>query len=396
MVCAYLDAFSGLSGDMLVGALLDLGLQFAEFKQAMDSLGLHDCELRLGRRELSGIAAAKFDVEVAEPQPERHLRDIRTIIERSGLADEVKAKAIAIFTALAGAEAKVHNSTPEEVHFHEVGAVDSIIDIVGTAWCLASLQVDELLVSPLPMGKGFARTRHGLIPIPPPATVELLRGFQLKLGDGEAEMVTPTGAAILNSLAKPAPLPLGFEVHRVGYGAGTKTFTDRPNALRVLLGKRAETAATDELLEIQTNIDDLNPQIYDHLCERLFAAGARDVTLTPTIMKKGRPAITVAVLAEAALREAIAAVLFEESTTIGIRFHPVSRLKLEREIKEIATRWGTIRVKVSRRGGGAATIAPEYEDCRRAAQEHRVALKVVMQDAMAAARAQLEAPAQLE
>jgi pyridinium-3,5-bisthiocarboxylic acid mononucleotide nickel chelatase len=390
MVCAYLDAFSGLSGDMLVGALLDLGLQFDQFKQAMDSLDLHGCELRLARRELSGISAAKFDVAVSQPQPERHLSEIRTIIDGSSVADRIKAKAVAIFSALAEAEAKVHNATPDAVHFHEVGAVDSIIDIVGTAWCLNELDIDELLVSPLPMGKGFARTRHGLIPIPPPATVELLRGFELKLGDGEAEMVTPTGAAVLKALAAPAPAPLAFEAERVGYGAGTKTFADRPNLLRVLLGRRAEAFGTDELLEIQTNIDDLNPQIYDHLCERLFTAGARDVTLTPTIMKKGRPAITVAVLAEAALREAIAAVLFEETTTIGVRYHPVSRLKLEREIKEIATRWGTIRVKVSRRNGRAATIAPEYEDCRRAAREHRVALKAVMQDALAAARAQLE------
>lgn len=390
MVCAYLDAFSGLSGDMLVGALLDLGLDFAQFKDAMGLLGLHGCELRLGRRELSGISAARFDVEVAEPQPERHLQDIRVIIERSGLAQDVKDKAIAIFTALAGAEAKVHNSSPQEVHFHEVGAVDSIIDIVGTAWGISTLGIDELLVSPLPMGKGFARTRHGLIPIPPPATLELLNGFALRIGDGEAEMVTPTGAAVLKSLAIPAPIPLGFQAHRVGYGAGTRTFTDRPNVLRILMGQRTAALNTDELLEIATNIDDLNPQIYDHLCQRLFAAGARDVTLTPTIMKKGRPAITVSILAEAALREAIAAVLFEETTTIGIRFHPVSRLKLEREIKEIATRWGAIRVKVSRRDTGPATISPEYDDCRRAAVQHRVALKIVMQDTLAAARQQLQ------
>ncbi len=388
MICAYLDAFSGLSGDMLVGALLELGVDFGEFKRAMAALGLSGCELRLGRRELSGISAARFEVEVAQPQPERHLGDIRAIIERSGLADEVKARALAIFSALAEAEARVHNSTPEQVHFHEVGAVDSIVDIVGTAWCLAALGIEQILVSPLPMGKGFVRTRHGLIPIPPPATVELLKGFVLKLGDGESEMVTPTGAAVLKSLAAPAPIPLDFTVRRIGYGAGTKTFTDRPNVLRVLLGERAAALGTDELLEIQTNIDDLNPQIYGHLCERLLAAGARDVTLTPTIMKKGRPALTVSVLAEAALREAVAAVLFEETTTIGVRFHPVARLKLEREIRKIATRWGTIRVKVAR-GAGATTVSPEYDDCRRAALEHRVALRIVMQEA-AAARAQLE------
>jgi pyridinium-3,5-bisthiocarboxylic acid mononucleotide nickel chelatase len=390
MVCGYLDAFSGLSGDMLVGALLDLGIDFAQFNQALAALGLRGCELRLGRRELSGISAAKFDVEVSEPQPERHLSDIRAIIEHGALDAGVKRKAIDIFSALAVAEAKVHNTTPEEVHFHEVGAVDSIVDIVGTAWCLCTLGIDELLVSPLPMGKGFARTRHGLIPIPPPAALELLSGFPIRLGDGEAEMVTPTGAAVLKTLATAAPLPLDFEVQRVGYGAGTKTFSDRPNVLRIMMGRRVGALGADEVLEIQTNIDDLNPQIYDYLCERLFAAGARDVTLTPTIMKKGRPAIIVSVLAEAALREAIAAVLFEETTTIGIRSHPVARLKLAREIKEVATRWGVIRVKVSRRDASAVTIAPEYDDCRRAALEHRVALKVVMQDALAAARQQTE------
>ncbi len=390
MVCAYLDAFSGLSGDMLVGALLDLGIDFPQFKQALESLGLRDYELHLRRRELNGISAAKFEVEVNTPQPERHLSDIRTAIEQSALAPDVKHRAVEIFNALAVAEAKVHNTTPEAVHFHEVGAVDSIIDIVGTAWCVGALRIDELLVSPLPMGRGFARTMHGVIPIPPPATVQLLSGFPVRLRDGEAEMFTPTGAAVLKALAAPAPIPLNFQIERIGYGAGTKTFSDRPNVLRILLGRRAGTLAIDDLLEIQTNIDDLNPQIYDHLCERLFAAGARDVTLTPTIMKKGRPAIIVSVLAEAALREAVAAVLFEETTTIGIRSHPVSRLKLQREIRQIATRWGDIRVKISRREGSAPTVAPEYDDCRRAALEHRVALKVVMQDALAAARAQLE------
>jgi uncharacterized protein (TIGR00299 family) protein len=378
MLCAYLDAFSGISGDMLVGALLDLGLDFTAFTAAMASLELPGCELRLGRRELSGISAARFEVKVSQPQPERHLDEIRALIERGR------------FSVLAEAEAKIHNTTPQQVHFHEVGAVDSIIDIAGVAWCLETLGVDEVLVSALPMGTGFAKTRHGQIPIPAPATMQLLGGFNLKLGEGEGEMVTPTGAAVLKALAASAPIPLPFAVQRIGYGAGSKTFSDRPNVLRILLGERIAALEADELLEIQTNIDDLNPQIYDHLCQRLFAAGARDVTLTPALMKKGRPAITVSVLAEASLREAIAAVLFDETTTIGVRFHPVSRLKLAREIREITTRWGTIRVKVSRRGGRTATISPEYDDCRRAAVEHHVALRVVMQDAMEAARAQLK------
>ena len=375
---------------MLVGALLDLGADFIQFKQALGSMKLGGYELRLGRRELSGISAAKFEVEVSAPQPERHLAEIRATIEQSALPGEVKRKAISVFSTLAAAEAKVHHTTPEEVHFHEVGAVDSIIDIVGVAWCLTVLEIDDLLVSALPMGSGFVRSRHGPIPVPPPATAELLTGFPVRLQDGESEMVTPTGAAIVKTLARSSSLPIDFEIQRVGYGAGSRTFTDRPNVLRILMGIRPGALLTDELLEIQTNIDDLNPQVYDHLCERLFAAGARDVTLTPTIMKKGRPAIMVSILAEAALREAIAAVLFEETTTIGIRSHRVSRLKLDREIKEVATRWGAIRVKISRRGGQALSIAPEYEDCRRAAIAHRVALRTVMQDASAAARQQID------
>jgi len=274
------------------------------------------------------------------------------------------------------------------VHFHEVGAVDSIIDIVGTAWALSELEIGRVLVSPLPMGRGFARSQHGVIPVPPPATAELLTGFPVLLQDGEAEMVTPTGAAVVRALAEPAAAPLTFAIEKIGYGAGSKTFRDRPNVLRLLIGAEPLQFERDDLLEIETNIDDLNPQIYDHLCERLIEAGARDVTLTPTIMKKGRPAITVAVLADPARRDAIVATLFRETTTIGIRFFPVSRLKLGREIKQVDTQWGAIGVKVSG-GGDTINYSPEFEDCRRAAIQHKVALKQVMLDAQAAARDQL-------
>jgi uncharacterized protein (TIGR00299 family) protein len=214
---------------------------------------------------------------------------------------------------LAEAEAKVHRTSPNEVHFHEVGAVDSIIDVVGAAWCFDRLGIGETFVSALPTGKGFVRSRHGVIPVPAPATAELLAGFPVRMGDGESEMVTPTGAAIVRALARPAPPAMGLRIERVGYGAGTKEFADRPNVLRLMLGERESAYQTDEMLEVQANIDDLNPQIYDLLVERLFEAGARDVTLTPTIMKKGRPAIVVAVLAEPSDRERIAAVLFAET-----------------------------------------------------------------------------------
>jgi len=220
----------------------------------------------------------------------------------------------------------------------------------------------------------------------------LMAGFAVKMGDGSAEMVTPTGAAVVRALGRSASLPLAFEIEKIGYGAGTREYEDRPNVLRIMIGHERGALDSDELIEIAANIDDLNPQIYDHVMELLFASGARDVTLTPTIMKKGRPAIAIAILAEPAHRDAIAKVLFSETSTIGLRFHPVSRLKLRREIREVETRWGAIKIKFSE-GLGATTVTPEYDDCRKIALEKGVPLKTVMEDARAAALASLSKPA---
>lgn len=386
MKTAFLDAFSGLSGDMMVGALLDAGAKFAELERTIGMLGLEGYRISIRTKEASGIVASKFDVEVTMPQPERHLSEIVTMIKRGALPPNVTDKAITIFEVLAEAEARVHRTTPEKVHFHEVGAVDSIIDVVGTAWGLEQLGIERLLVAPLPMGQGFARSQHGIIPVPPPATVELLNGFPIRLGDGEAEMVTPTGAAIVRALGKAAPQVTHFTVERVAYGAGSKDFSDRPNVLRILIGREPEHYATDEMLEIATNIDDLNPQIYDHVTERLFAAGARDVTITPVIMKKGRPGVTLTVLAEVAARDPIVRVLFAETSTIGVRFRTVNRLKLQRQTITVATRYGVIRVKLSRDSSGLQTLGPEYDDCREAALAHKVPLKLVMEETRAAAQ----------
>ncbi|HLK86673.1 MAG TPA: nickel pincer cofactor biosynthesis protein LarC [Candidatus Binataceae bacterium] len=392
MKSAFLDAFSGLSGDMIAGAMLDAGADFDHLRRALASLPLDGYRVGTRRKVLSGISALKFEVEVAARQPERHLREIREIIARaSALSSDAKERALAIFGALAEAEARVHRTSPEEVHFHEVGAVDSIVDIVAAAWGFEQLGVDEVLVSPLPAGSGIVRSQHGAIPVPAPATVELLAGFTLRIGDGAAEMVTPTGAAILRALARPAPPAMGFQVERVGYGAGSREFADRPNVLRLMLGERSRAWESDELLQIETNIDDLNPQVYEHVLERLFEAGARDVALIPMIMKKGRPGVTVAVLAEPAAREAIAAVLFAETSTIGLRYHPVARLKLAREFIDIETQWGPVRVKLSRAHGEVLTFSPEYEDCRRLAREHRVALRTVIEQAREAARRRISA-----
>ncbi len=388
MKTAYLDAFSGLSGDMLVGATLDCGADFAEFERAIESMPLSGYRLSTRRKVLSGISALKFDVAVTEPQPHRNFGGIRALIDASPLAAAVRHRAISVFEVLARAEAKVHNCSVDQVHFHEVGAVDSIIDIVGTAWGLEQLGVGDVIVSVLPMGRGFTRTQHGVVPVPAPATAELLSGFALKIGDGEHEMVTPTGAAVVRALARQAEIPFGFEVEKIGYGAGARELDDRPNVLRLMLGRELAAFDRDEMMEISANIDDLSPQIYEHVMDRLFAAGARDVTITPTMMKKSRPAVTVCVIAEAARRDAIAEIIFAETSTIGLRFHPVERLKLHREIREVETRWGKVRVKTSgAHGREPATISPEYDDCRRIAAEHKVALRVVIEEARDAARA---------
>jgi pyridinium-3,5-bisthiocarboxylic acid mononucleotide nickel chelatase len=390
MKTAYLDAFSGLSGDMLAGALIDCGADVAALERVLATLPVGGYRIATRRKVVSGIAAIKFDVEVSEAQPERHLSEITKMIEQAALSETTRRRAIAVFEVLAEAEAKIHNTSPDHVHFHEVGAVDSIVDIIATAWGIEQLGVGDLMVSPLPMGRGFARSQHGIIPVPAPATAELLAGFPIKLGDGAAEMVTPTGAAVIRALARPAEMPLGFEAEKIGYGAGTRELEDRPNVLRVMIGRERTALETDELVEIAANIDDLSPQLYEHVMERLFAAGARDVTLTPTMMKKGRPAIVLGVLAAPAHREEVARVIFEETSTIGLRFHPVSRLKLHREIREIETRFGKIRVKVS--GGhdhGAITVSPEYDDCRRIAVEQKVPLRTVIEEAREAARARL-------
>jgi uncharacterized protein (TIGR00299 family) protein len=240
---------------MLLGALFDAGLELPEFEKALASLSLGGYRLSTRFQVVSGISAVKFDVEVLESQPERRLGEIRGMIEASDLAAAVKKNAVAAFTALAQAEAKVHRTSPEQVHFHEVGAVDAIIDIVGVAWGLEHLGIGRLLVSPLPMGTGFVRADHGQLPVPAPATIELLAGFPVKLHDGQGEMVTPTGAALMKVLARPAAMPLAFEIERVGYGAGSKRFDDRPNVLRLILGREVAPAGSDEILELATNID---------------------------------------------------------------------------------------------------------------------------------------------
>lgn len=381
MKVAYFDAFSGLSGDMTVGALLHLGVSLEALRAELAKLPFSGYRLSQAQRSHSGIRATKFDVAVSEPLGERSFRAIARLLRESDLIPQVKETALRIFTVLAEAEGRVHGIAAGAVHFHEVGAVDAIVDIVGAAFGLHALGVERVYASVLPMGKGLVPSRHGVLPVPAPATVELLKGLHVRLEDGGAEMVTPTGAAIVAAVAQQGAVP-PMALTAVGYGAGERTLPDRPNLLRILLGNTVEPPREEQLLVLETNIDDLNPELYEHVMERLFAAGARDVFLLPIHMKKNRPGVLLWVLGEVADREKLSALIFAETTTLGIRSYPVARVALRRESKEVVTPYGNVRVKLAHGPDGRVNVAPEYEDCRRLAREKDVPLKVVYEAAV--------------
>ncbi|HEV8714243.1 MAG TPA: nickel pincer cofactor biosynthesis protein LarC [Candidatus Binatia bacterium] len=385
MKIAYFDAFSGLSGDMTVGALLHIGVSLDALRAELMKLPLSGYQLSQSERLQSGIRATKFDVEVSEPLGERSFRAIAHMLQESTLIPQVKETALRIFTVLAEAEGRVHGVAAEAVHFHEVGAVDSIVDIVGAAFGLHALGIEKVYASALPMGKGFVPSRHGVLPIPGPATVELLKGWPIRLEDGDAELVTPTGAAIIAAVAQHGPVPQ-LQLAAVGYGAGERTLPDRPNLLRVLVGDTGETPREEQLLVLETNIDDLNPELYEHVMERLFAAGARDVFLAPIQMKKNRPGVLLWVLGEIADRDKLSTIIFAESSTLGIRSYPVTRVALRRESKEVVTPYGGVRVKLAHGPDGRVNVAPEYEDCKRLAREQEVPLKLIYEAAVRSAR----------
>ena len=384
----YFDAFSGVSGDMTVGALLALGVPLEQLRAELQRLPLSGYSIDCERVSINGIGATKFSVQVHDHSAHhghhghRPFRAIRALLEESDLGAAVKEKALAIFAKLAHAEGHVHGIAPDEVEFHEVGAVDAVVDVVATAVGFTALGIEAAYVSPLPLGAGLVRSHHGPLPVPAPATVELLKGYPTHLQDGDGEMVTPTGAAIVATLAQPAAPMLQIEA--VGYGAGTRRLVDRPNVLRLLLGEPATVSGADEMVLIATNIDDANPEIYDHVIDRLLAAGARDVYLTPVHMKKNRPGIVLNVLCAESEREQLADLLLTETTAIGVRYHPVKRKVLARESITVSTEYGAVRVKVARSPDGRDNVAPEYEDCRRVATERKVPLKSVYQAALLA------------
>ncbi len=385
MKILYFDCFSGVSGDMTLAALLDLGLPLEKLREELKKLALENYSLEVHPGNRSGIAALGLEVKVG-PREEnhRHFSQIREMILKSLLAPEVKEVSLAIFQRLAEAEARVHKKTVEEVHFHEVGAVDSIVDIVGTAIGLQHFKPQKIYTSELPVGRGFVQCQHGRLPLPAPATVEVLKGYPVKSVPVEGELVTPTGAAIVAALSsKVSPFP-SMIVEKIGYGMGKKEFPDRPNLLRLVLGETSEDYLTDRAIVLESNLDDMNPEFYDYLMERLFQKGALDVALSPLQMKKNRPGTLLRVIAEEKDAEALSELILRESTTLGVRSFSVDRKKLPREVREVETRYGKIRVKVS----GEVRFQPEYDDCRRIAREKGVAIQEVYWEAISQGKRQ--------
>jgi uncharacterized protein (TIGR00299 family) protein len=388
MKTAYFDLISGASGDMILGALVDAGLPFAELQEALSLLDLPEFALTQERVMRGAFSATKVDVRTADTAQARSLADIAAIITASHLPAGIQERALRIFRRMVEVEAGIHGVSPEEIHLHELGAVDTIVDVTGALLALERLAIGCVFASPVPLGRGLSRGAHGPLPLPAPATVALLRGAKVVGVDHPLETVTPTAAALLADLvARFGAIP-AMRLTAVGYGAGTRT-TPEPNVLRVLLGETSDPADGGEetLALLETNIDDMNPEVYGYVIERLLAAGALDAYLTPVLMKKNRPAVVLSVLCKPAGAAALRALVFAETTTLGIRTQEVTRQCLQRASRTVSTPYGEIRIKVARWDEGEKA-APEYEDCRRAAEIHRVPLLHVYEAAMEAYRGQ--------
>ena len=384
MKICHFDAFSGISGDMTVGALVDAGAEWNALKAALERLNL-GASFRVEKTKRKGIAASKFIVESADEQAHRCLPQIENIISSAGLPDASEKKAIAVFRRLGEAEAESHNIPVENVHFHEVGAVDSICDVVGACLAIELLGVDEIHSSRINVGSGTVKTQHGVLPVPAPATAELLKNLPIYSAGPETELTTPTGAALVSTLATEFGGVPAVRICSQGFGAGDKDFATQANVLRVLIGERSDASEAMAVSVIEANIDDSTPQVLGYAMERLLERGALDVTLTPIYMKKNRPATMISVISAPERIEELAAILFAETSTLGARILNAERRVLERKTAEIDTRYGKVRVKYTDTGA----FAPEYEDCRRAAVARGVPLRNVIAEANDAFRRRL-------
>jgi uncharacterized protein (TIGR00299 family) protein len=376
MKICYLDAFSGISGDMTVGALIDAGADHGALVNILESLGT-EAKFQVEKVSRRGMAASKFHVKAGEAKGHRHLKDILELIDKSAAPGGVKQNAAAVFQRLGEAEAKVHGIPLAKVHFHEVGAVDSICDIVGACAGFHLLGVDAIYSSPLNVGSGTVNTEHGVLPVPAPATAELLTGKPIYARGPALELTTPTGAAIAATLAKDfGPLP-PIKITATGYGAGDKDFPDHANVLRVLIGESTDARESTTVAVLEANIDDSSPQVLGYAMERLLEAGALDVTLEYVLMKKNRPGTLVRVIAKPEDRETLAQLMFAETSTLGLRIYSAERRVQARRILEVETPHGQVRIKISADG----SFAPEYDDCRKLAIASGIPLKQILAEA---------------
>src|SRR5215216_4479542 len=386
MKTLYFDCFAGASGDMILGAMVAAGVDPSFLRKQLSRLPVAGFSIDFETVNRSGLSATYARVETAHEHKHRHLSDIKQIIEGSDLPDSVKQRAVQIFTRLAEAEARVHNEAIDHVHFHEVGALDAIVDVVGAAICFDALKIERFICSPLHVGSGMVKMAHGQFPIPPPAVAELLKGVPFYSTEIKGELLTPTGAAIITSICSDyGPIP-EMKTDTTGYGAGTREYQDFPNVLRVLLGESEAVGANDERLwMLETNLDDASPQIIGHVMDRVLELGALDCFFTPVQMKKNRPGVLLSVLCGRDEKEPVMKLLFTETTTLGVRSYEVMRRALQRSVVRVETQYGLIDVKVAHLDGRVVNEMPEFEQCRQAAANANVPLKVVEE----AARAEL-------
>jgi len=373
----YLDLFAGAAGDMLLGALIDLGLPLEVLRAELGKMDLSGYKLEAERQVRVGISGIRLHVrDLAQAQPARHLSHIRRLLEESRLSPAVRARSLAVLERLARAEARVHSVPVEEVHFHEIGAVDTLVDVVGFVAGLEYLGVEEVYASPVPLGSGFVQTEHGLLPVPAPATAALLAeaGAPVRPHPAQTEILTPTAAALLAELAAFGLPPM--RVRAVGYGFGEKEFP-WPNAVRAWLGEREEAAARETVYLIECNLDDATGEVLGYAMEQLFAAGALDVWFTPVQMKKNRPGVVLSALARPEGADALAAVILRETPTLGVRMRPVERVVADRREARVETEWGAVRVKEKWLDGRRVAASPEYEGCARIARERGIPLQDV-------------------
>jgi hypothetical protein len=383
MSIVYFDCVSGASGDMILGSLVALGAPLPEIDRKLKALPLDGFTLGEARVERHGFEALQLKVETRETKSHRHFTEIRRMLEAGGLPDRVLRRALGTFEILGKAEAEAHGVPLEKVHFHEVGAIDAIVDILGTAWALEILGVDRCHASVIPQGRGFVKAAHGVLPIPAPATLRILEGVAVQVTEIEAELTTPTGAALLKALCETIGDPVGIRPRKTGVATGTMDLKERPNVLRAILGDSLVNEGAGSVEVLETTIDDMNPQLYGHLAEALFESGAAEVFLTPVQMKKGRPGVLVTALCDPRRSPAVVERLFAESSTIGVRVRREGRIELKRSVAEVDTPVGRVRVKTIVLPSGEERRVPEYDDLRRVAQTTGRPLIEIMEEVRA-------------